>query len=455
MLVGAKRKQLKLGLFIRPCGHHIASWRHPQAQADAGVNFGHFVEMAKTAERGKFDMLFSADSNTAFTGAEAALDLVHYVAWMEPYSLLTALSQHTTNIGLVCTASTSFEQPFHIARRFATLDLISGGRSGWNVVTSGNPKEAQNFSKIPHPPKVERYRRAKEFVRVVKGLWDSWDEDAFLRDKKSGVFFDRAKMHELNHNGEFYDVRGPLNVARSPQGHPVIVEAGLSEDGRQLAAETAEVVFCAHDTIESAKAFYADMKARTVACGREADDIKIMPGLSVVVAETRQAAEAKLQQLQELLHPRLGLALLSARIGHDLMDYELDKPLPPLPENVVISSRSDMIKSWSKTPGAAGGEPTLRELCQRFAASRGHYSIVGTPQDVADEIQRWLDNDACDGFNFVPSIFPTGLDDFVDLVVPELQKRGIFRTQYEGPTLRDVLGLRYPVSRYAERKAAK
>lgn len=450
MAIAAKRKELKLGLFIRPCGHHIASWRHPEAQADAGVNFPHFIDMAKTAERGKFDMLFSADSLTAFTGAEDAIELVHYVAWMEPYSLLTALSQHTTNIGLVCTASTSFDQPFHIARRFATLDLISGGRAGWNVVTSGNPKEAQNFSKVPHLPKVERYRKAKEFVQVVKGLWDSWDDDAFLRDKTSGVFSDRSKMHELDHHGEFYDVRGPLNVARSPQGHPVIVEAGLSEDGRQLAAETAEVVFCAHDTLESAQAFYADMKERTVACGREADDIKIMPGLSVIVAETREAAQAKLQQLQELLHPRLGLALLSARIGHDLMQYDLDKPLPPLPENVVISSRSDMIKSWSKTPGASGGEPTLRELCQRFAASRGHYSIIGTPEDVAGEMQRWLDNGACDGFNFVPSVFPTGLDDFVDMMVPELQRRGIFRREYEGPTLRDLLGLRRPVSRYAK-----
>jgi len=450
MAGGKDVKQLKLGLFIRPCGHHIASWRHPDAQADAGVNFQHFVEMAKIAERGKFDMLFSADSNTAFTGAESALELVHYVAWMEPYSLLTALSQHTKNIGLVCTASTSFDQPFHIARRFATLDIISGGRAGWNVVTSGNPKEAQNFTSVPHLPKVERYRKAKEFVSVVKGLWDSWDEDAFIRDKKSGVFFDRAKMHELNHHGEFYDVRGPLNVARSPQGHPVIVEAGLSEEGRQLAAQTAEVVFCAHDTIESAQAFYADMKARTVACGRMADDIKIMPGLSVIVAPTREQAQAKLQQLQELLHPRLGLALLSARIGHDLMSYDLDKPLPPLPENKVISSRSDMIKSWSKIPGAAGGEPTLRELCQRFAASRGHYAIVGTPDDVADEMQRWLDNSACDGFNFVPSVYPNGLDDFVNMVIPVLQNRGIFRTEYEGPTLRDVLGLRKPVSRYGQ-----
>ena len=240
-------RQMKLGLFVRPCGHHIASWRHPLCQADAGVNFPHFVEMARTAERGLFDMLFSADSATVWTAAESAIDRVHYVAWMEPFTLMSALSGFTEKIGLACTASTSFEQPYSLARKFATLDIISGGRCGWNVVTSGNETEALNFSKQPHLPKVERYKRAREFVDVVRALWDSWDEDAFLRDKESGIFFDRSKMHVLDHHGQFYDVRGPLNVARSPQGQPVIVQAGASDDGRQLAAETAEVNFCAHD----------------------------------------------------------------------------------------------------------------------------------------------------------------------------------------------------------------
>ena len=255
-------RKMKLGLFIRPGGHHIACWRHPRAQADAGVNFPHFVEMAQIAERGLFDMLFSADNHTVWTVSESAIDRVHYCAWMEPYTLLSALSGHTKNIGLVCTASTSFEQPYTVARKFATLDLISGGRSGWNVVTSGNETEAQNFSKEPHLPKAERYRRGREFVEVVRGLWDSWDEDAFIRDKETGIFIDRSKMHELNHHGEFYDVRGPLNVARSPQGQPVVVQAGASDDGRQLAAETAEVVFSASDSIEHAREYYADVKGR-------------------------------------------------------------------------------------------------------------------------------------------------------------------------------------------------
>jgi FMN-dependent oxidoreductase (nitrilotriacetate monooxygenase family) len=441
---------MKLGLFIRPCGHHIASWRHPQAQADAGVNFPHFVEMAKTAERGLFDMLFSADSLTAWTASESAIERVHYVAWMEPYTLLSALTGYTKNIGLVCTASTSFEQPFSVARRFATLDIISGGRAGWNVVTSGNETEAQNFSKQPHLPKVERYKRGREFVEVVRALWDSWDEDAFLRDKESGIFIDRSKMHELNHHGQFYDVRGPLNVARSPQGEPVVVMAGASDDGRQLSAETAEVVFSAHDSLVAAHEYYADVKGRMARFGRSPDDMKILPGLSVIVAPTRAEAEAKFQQLQELLHADLAVALLSRRLGFDLTGYPLDEPLPPLPENKVISSRSDMITSWSKD-----GAPTLRELARRFAGSRGHFAIVGTPAEAADEMEKWFTTGGCDGFNILPSYYPGGLDDFVNMVVPELQRRGLYRTAYEGPTLRDILGLRRPVSRHATTAARR
>ncbi len=437
-------RQMKLGLFVRPCGHHIASWRHPLCQADAGVNFPHFVEMARTAERGLFDMLFSADSATVWTAAESAIDRVHYVAWMEPFTLLSALSGYTEKIGLVCTASTSFEQPYSLARKFATLDLISGGRCGWNVVTSGNETEALNFSKQPHLPKVERYKRGREFVEVVQALWDSWDDDAFLRDKESGIFFDRSKMHVLDHHGQFYDIRGPLNVPRSPQGQPVIVQAGASEDGRQLAAETAEVIFCAHDSIDSARTFYRDVKGRMTAFGRRPDDLKILPGLSVIVAPTRAEAEAKFQSLQELLHPALGVALLSRRIGFDLTGYPLDQPLPPLPENAVVSSRSDMITAWSKD-----GAPTLRELYQRFASSRGHYAIVGTPAEAAGEMARWFTTGACDGFNFLPSYYPGGLDDFVNMVVPELQRLGVYRTAYEGRTLRENLGLPVPISRYA------
>ena len=442
-------RQMKLGLFIRPCGHHIASWRHPLAQADAGVNFRHFVDMAQTAERGLFDMLFSADSATVWTAAEAAIERLHYVAWLEPYTLLSALSGFTRNIGLVCTASTSFEQPYSVARRFATLDLISGGRAGWNVVTSGNETEALNFGNEPHPPKAERYRRGREFTEVVRALWDSWDEDAFLRDKERGIFSDRSKMHVLDHHGDYYHVRGPLNVARSPQGQPVIVQAGASDDGRQLAAETAEVVFTAHHGVESARAFYADLKGRMRACGRPPDDLKILPGLSVIVAPTRAEADAKFRSLQALLHPELGVALLSRRLGFDLTGYPLDEPLPPLPGNAVVSSRSDMIAAWAKD-----GAPTLRELYTRFASARGHFSLVGAPGEVGDAMEEWFTTGACDGFNVLPAYFPGGLDDFVDLVVPELQRRGLFRAAYEGATLRENLGLPRPVSRYAAAAAA-
>jgi alkanesulfonate monooxygenase len=368
---------------------------------------------------------------------------------MEPYTLLSALSGYTKNIGLTCTASTSFEQPYTVARKFATLDLISGGRSGWNVVTSGNETEAQNFSKVPHLPKTERYKRGREFVDVVRGLWDSWDEDAFLRDKATGVFIDHSKMHELNHHGQFYDVRGPLNVARSPQGQPVVVQAGASDDGRQLAAETAEVVFSASDSIEHAREYYADVKGRMARIGRSPDHLKVLPGLLVVVAPTRAEAEAKFQELQDLLHPDLGVALLSRRLGFDLTGYPLDKPLPPLPENKVVGSRSDMITSWSKD-----GATTLRELYQRFASSRGHSSIIGSPADVADMMESWLTTAACDGFNVLPPYFNGGLVDFVDLVVPELQRRGIYRTAYEGKTLRENLELPRPVSRYAATAAS-
>ena len=438
-------RQMKLGLFIRPCGHHIASWRHPRAQADAGVNFQHFVDMAQLAERGRFDMLFSADSLTAWMGGESGIDRMHYVAWMEPWTLLSTLAAHTKRIGLVCTASTSFEQPFSVARKFASLDIISNGRVGWNVVTSGNETEALNFSATPHLPKVERYRRGREFVDVVRALWDSWDEDAFLRDKETGLFSDRSKMHVLNHHGAYYDVQGPLNVARSPQGQPVIVQAGASDDGRQLAAETAEVVFTAHNVIETAREFYADVKRRMVEAGRDPDHLKILPGMSVYVAPTRAEAQAKLQELQDLLHPDLAVSLLSRRIGHALSGLPLDEPLPELPENVVISSRSDMILGWSKE-----GAPTLRELAMRFASSRGHFTLVGTPEEVVDQMQHWFETGACDGFNVLPPFYLGGLEDFVNMVTPELQKRGLFRREYEGSTLRDILGLPKPVSRYAK-----
>ncbi|MDB5648614.1 MAG: nitrilotriacetate monooxygenase [Hyphomicrobiales bacterium] len=443
-MVDSKAK-MKLGMFVRPCGHHIGSWRHPDAQADAGVNFPHFVQMAQTAERGLFDMLFSADSPTAFTAEPEALHRTHYVAWIEPFSLLVALAGFTKHIGLVCTASTSFEEPYALARRFASLDLISGGRGGWNIVTTGNPAAAANFGDEPHLPKAERYKKAREFADVVRGLWDSWDDDAFVRNRETGVFFDREKMHVLDHHGAYYNVQGPLNVARSPQGQPVIVQAGASDDGRELAAETAEVVFTAHEELDAAKAFYDDVKGRMAKYGRERDDLKIMPGLSVIVAPTRQEAQDKFQSLQDLIHPDIGVAVLSRKMGFDFSGFPVDGPVPPVPSSNVLSSRVDAL-----VEAAQRDNLTIRQLYQKFCSTRGHFSLIGTPADIADQMTEWFEKGAADGFNFIAPYLPGGLDNFVDLVVPELQRRGVYRTHYEGTTLRDNLGLKVPVSRYAK-----
>ncbi len=432
-------EKIRLGMFLRPCGHHLASWRHPEAQADAGENFEHFVRVAKTAERGLFDMLFSADTPTVFTADEDGLERSHYVAWIEPFSLLAALAPHTQNIGLVCTTSTSFEEPYSVARKFASLDIISQGRSGWNVVTTGNPIAAQNYGEEPHLPKIERYRKAREFLDVVTGLWGSWDADAFIRNRETGIFFDSRKMHELNHHGDYYHVRGPLNVPRSPQGRPIIVQAGASEEGKELAAETADVVFTAHETLESAQEFYADLKGRMSKYGRQPDDLKIMPGLFVTVAPTEDEAKKKFQILQDLIHPEIGIALIERKMGISLSGCDIDGPLPTIPPSTVLSSRVDQMVETAKRDGL-----TIRGLYQRFAASRGHFAIAGSPKQVADHMQLWFEKKAADGFNFMAPIFPSGLEDFVDLVVPELQKRGLFRTRYEGRMLRENLGLRLP-----------
>ena len=371
------------------------------------------------------------------------------MAWIEPFTLLSALAPLTKNIGLVCTATTSYEEPYSLARKFASLDLISGGRAGWNLITSENKTEAENFGRVAHPPKVERYRRAREFAEVVCGLWNSWDDDAFLRDRSSGVFFDRNKMHVLNHDGKYFAVRGPLNVARSPQGQPVLVQAGASNDGMELAAETAEVVFAAQSTLDGGKAFYANVKDRMAKYGRDRDDLKIMPGLAVTVGRTADEAKEKYDRLQDLIHPDVGLALLSTRMGFDLSGYPLDGPLPELPKNEVIGSRSDVMVATAKRENL-----TIRQLYKRFAGARGHLEVVGTPAQIADRMQEWVEAEAADGFNVIVPIFPGGLNDFVDSVIPELQRRKIFRTDYESATLRGNLGLRIPAAAARELVAA-
>jgi FMN-dependent oxidoreductase (nitrilotriacetate monooxygenase family) len=403
------------------------------------------VRSAQSAERGKCDMIFFADGigirerdvprgSLARSGFE--------IVEMEPMTLLPALAVVTKHIGLVTTASTTYNEPYQLARKFATLDLISNGRAGWNMVTSWSEAEAKNFNREQHVDYDTRYERAAEFVEVVKGLWDGWERDAFLLDKASGQFYDESKAHVLNHKGKHFSVRGPLNVAGMPQGHPVLVQAGASEQGKEIAAETAEVVYAVPRTIGHAQAYYADVKGRMAKYGRDRDDLKILPALRPVVGRTQAEAQAKLDQLQDLLDPLVGLARLTTFFG-DLSPYPIDGPVP------LDALGPQEIRSMSQTMLARvrDEKPTIRELYREVAATVG-LGVVGTPVQIADLMEEWLEKDACDGFNITPTHLPGGCDDFVDMVIPELQRRGIFRTEYEGKTLRENLGLKPAVNRY-------
>jgi FMN-dependent oxidoreductase (nitrilotriacetate monooxygenase family) len=349
----------------------------------------------------------------------------------------------TEHLGLIATASTTYNEPYHVARKFASLDHISGGRAGWNVVTSANPNEAMNFGREEHLEHGERYHRAREFFDVVTGLWDSWADDAFIRNVETGTYFDPEKMHVLDHRGPHLSVRGPLNVARPIQGWPVIVQAGASEAGRQLAAETAEVIFNGPNNLDDAQRFYADVKGRLQALGRSRDHLKILPGAFVVVGDTAADARTKKTRLDGLVHPDSGIATLSVQLGHDVSGLELDGPLPELPEsNASKSSRQKLIDM------AKRDHLTVRQLAQYVGGSFGVLEIIGTPAMIADQMEEWLTTEGCDGFNIMFPYLPGGLDDFVDRVVPELQRRGLFRREYEGKTLRENLGLPRPQNRF-------
>ncbi|EKG34717.1 LLM class flavin-dependent oxidoreductase [Pseudomonas syringae] len=436
-------RQMKLGAFLMATGHHVAAWRHPDVPADAGLDFKHYRHVARVAEAAKFDALFVADSVAAATG-----DIASRMArsdHFEPLTLLSALSAVTEHIGLIATATTTYNEPYHVARKFASLDHLSGGRAGWNLVTSDAAAEAQNFGRAEHVGHAERYSRAREFHQVVTGLWDSWADDAFTRDKASGEYYNPARLHVLNHQGEHFRVKGPLNVARSPQGQPVVVQAGSSEVGRDLAAQTAEVVFTAQTSLASAQAFYADLKDRLSAYGRAVDSLKIMPGVFIVVAETEALAKAKFESFQELVEPRVGVALLGRMLGNfDLSGYPLDGPLPELP----LTDSGQRSRQKLLTELADQENLTLAQLGRRIAGGRGHYSLIGTPEQIADELQRWFEQGAADGFNVLVPHLPGGLEDVARLLVPELQRRGLFRTEYEGTTLRENLGLQRPAYRF-------
>jgi FMN-dependent oxidoreductase (nitrilotriacetate monooxygenase family) len=448
----SKRGQMKLGAFMYPAGHHVAAWRHPDVSASATSDFAYRAAFARKAEAAKFDHIFLADG--VGVGDRRTNVLSRSDEWsngFEPVTLLSALSTVTETIGLVATASTTFHEPYNLARFFASLDQLSNGRAGWNLVTSSAELEAKNFSSLPHLAHGDRYARANEFIDVVLGLWNSWEDDAFLRDKESGRFFDPDKLHLLNHVGEHFSVRGPLNVARSRQGHPVVVQAGSSEAGQELAARTAEVVFTAQRTLQEAQGFYADLKGRLAKYGRAPEDLKILPGVFPVVGRSEAEAQDKFEQLQALIHPEIGLTLLSNYIGNfDLSAYPLDGPLPDLPVTNASQSRQKLLVDLARRENL-----TIRQLYLRIAGARGHWQLIGTAAQIADQLEERFLGFGADGFNVMPPTVPGGLDDFIELVIPELRRRGLFRSEYEGKTLRENLGLKFPTHRTHRRDGAQ
>lgn len=441
------KRQIKLGAFIPTTSQHVAGWRHPESRPQDHLNIDYAIELAKTAERGLFDAYFLADGLSVrwSSAVEGEKGLGDKGVGFEPVTLFAALSAVTQNIGFIATASTTYEDPYILARKFASLDHISKGRAAWNVVTTASADAAKNFNIQQHPEPKERYERADEFIEVTQKLWDSWEDDTFHYNKETGQFFDARKQHQPNHQGQYYQVLGALNVSRPPQGYPVIVQAGQSEDGRELAGKYAEVIFTAQQNLADAQAFYRDVKNRLVKYGRHADDLKIMPGVSIFVAKTEQEAQEKYDFLNSLIHPEVGLSLLSALAGGiNLAKFDLDAPFPKIEDaDINFSSRQQMMIDIARKHNFS-----IRQLYQYIASARGHWTLIGTPEQVVDQLQEWFENDAADGFNVLPPTTPAGLNDFVDLIVPELQRRGLYRTAYEGTTLRENLGLKRPENQY-------
>ena len=438
-------RQLRLNAFMRPATIHTGGWRFPGSWADANFNFSRLKHFAQRLEEAKFDGFFMADHLAVLNMPMEALRRSATPTSFEPFTLLSALATVTTRLGLMATGSTTYDEPYHIARRFASLDHISGGRAGWNIVTTSNPDASKNFGREEHLDHATRYRRAREFHDVVTGLWDSWADDAFVRDQESGIFVDPDRMHVLDHHGEFFDVRGPLNIARPVQGRPVIVQAGGSEAGRRLAAETAEAVFAAQANLSAGQAFYKDVKGRMEAIGRNPDHLKIMPACFVVVGDTVEEARAKRLALDSLVHDESAIASLSITLGCDASRFDPDGPLPPIPEsNASKSGRQRAIELAERE------ELTVLQLARRLGGYSG-LAMVGTPETIADEMEEWLETRGSDGFTVMFPFLPQGLEDFVDRVIPVLRDRGLFRREYEGGTLRENLGLPRPENRFLPR----
>jgi FMN-dependent oxidoreductase (nitrilotriacetate monooxygenase family) len=439
----SNQKKLKLGAIIHGVGGNIAGWRHPDIQADASVSLEFYTNQAQKAEEGKFDLVFIADGLHINEKS-----IPHFLNRFEPLTILSALAAVTSKIGLVGTLSTSYSEPFNVARQFASLDHISHGRAGWNVVTSPLEKTALNFSKTieEHPDHAKRYRIAAEYLQVAKGLWDSWEDDAFVRNKETGVFFDSDKVHQLNHRGEFFSVQGPLNIGRSKQGRPLIFQAGSSESGKDLAAKEADAIFTGHPSLSAAREFYQDVKNRALDLGRNPDELAILPGIAPIIGTTEEEAERKYQEIANLVSIDKALDYLGRYFEHhDFSQYPLDEPFPELGDlgKNSFQSHTDRIKQQAKAQNL-----TLRQVALQETTPKP--TFIGTPEKVADLIQEWFEGNGADGF-IIGSAVPNGLNDFVDFVVPILQKRGLFRTEYEAETLRGNLGIPYPENRYAKK----
>ena len=436
-------RQLALNLFIYPGGHHEAAWRYKGSEPRRVFDISYYQELARRAEAAKFDAVFFADG-------PALADNIRYASRfrLEPITWLSAIAAATSRIGLIGTASTTYTEPYNLARLFASLDHLSRGRAGWNIVTTSAPQAAQNFGLPEHPPHGERYERAKEFLDVVTRLWDSWEDDALVIDPASGIFADADKIHAIDHVGKHFRVRGPLNTARSPQGRPVYVQAGSSDDGRAFAARFAEAIFTAHQTLSSAQAFYSDIKKRAKSFDRNPEHVKILPGISPFIGSTTAEASRLQEEFDDLIQPEYSLTQLRQMIGVDLSGYDLDGPVP---RHLIdtkgpkgVASRFQLVVDIIDRE-----RPTIRQLMRRLAGGRGHWVIAGTPEEIADNIQNWFENGAADGFNVMPPWLTGGFDAFVEHVVPLLRKRGLFREEYSGTTLRDHYGLPRPDSLFA------
>jgi FMN-dependent oxidoreductase (nitrilotriacetate monooxygenase family) len=447
------KRQMALTAFLFPPGSHTAGWRAPDARGDADMDIQSYIDAAQTAERGKFDMVFVQDSaavlqSAAMARGEKVTGTNSRAVRLEPLTLMSAVAAVTSRIGLVATSTTTYNEPYEIARKFLTLDHVSGGRAGWNLVTSQTEDEAGNFGLDEHVYHALRYERAMEFQEVVVGLWDSFEDDALIRDKASGRYFDVEKVHLLNHKGKHFSVRGPLNIVRSPQGRPVIAQAGSSEPGMELAARTADVVFTAQTTIEDAVEFYTDVKGRMAKYGRHPDEMKVMPGLNFMVAETQAEADELYEQMASVVPQDVMMQSLNRLAGGvDLRQYPLDGPLPELPPSNAARARQQMLINFSQKR-----KMTIRQLAKFFSMGNGHNVVYGTPTHIADVMEEYFVRGGADGFTMMPPYESKPLERFVDLVIPELQRRGLFRTEYEGRTLREHLGLPFPENSLAKRR---